>query len=66
MTIKSRIFLDSCLFPPTLNPNLREWHIKLKKGLIQSEKHKTMRQYFIPNKLSKIKIPEKYHVDYVQ
>ena len=57
MTIKSRIFLDSCLFPPTLNPNLWEWHIKLKKGLVQSEKHKTMRQHFIPNKLSKIKIP---------
>lgn len=50
---------------PYINPNPQEWHIKLKKGLFQSEKTQiqAMRQHFIPNKLSKIKILEKY-VDY--
>lgn len=67
MTIKSRIFLDSCLFPPTLlksKPSgvankTKERFISIRKTQIQA-----MRQHFIPNKLSKIKILEKYHVDY--
>lgn len=46
--------------PSGVAHNTKERFISIRKTQIQ-----TMRQHFIPNKLSKIKIPEKHHVDYV-